>query len=568
MTEKQGKRILYIEDDLGLARLFKRGLQREGYQVDHAGDGGEGLRLIDEQDYDLIAVDQHLPVYNGLEVIERLMGREDTPPIIMVTGTGDEKTAVSALKLGARDYIVKDVEGGYLDLLPSVIEQTFANCKLEADKARAESALVANEARYRNLVELSPDAVLVVSEGRVAFANAAALRLTGFDTKEDIVSLSLSHLFHVEDLVDLKTRIAEITQKGCSKNMALEARLARDDQPEVTVEILAAQINFAGASACQLVMRDITHLRAAAQEIQQRNEELEQIIRDTTAQLEEANREMGFGSDPDTNQKATDVLHNVKNVLTSLIVSTNMMKKVVGSSRVEKLGRVAEMMKQQGDQVGAFIAKDPKGRLIPEFLTGLSTVLQREQKMMMDEIFSLAQNLEHINVSIQLQQSSARMHQAREEIGVEEIYGEACRVNDVDIKRYGVYVQHDYPQLPKVPAFKHMLLQILVNLISNAVQAMSGNPRERRGLVLRAHLGEDQMMHFAVVDQGMGIPPERMAKLFAYGYTTRKTGHGFGLHSCRHLAEKMDGALNAHSEGEGKGSTFVLSLPMDLPAGI
>ncbi len=141
MTEPQPIRILYIEDNPGLARLFQKKLERAGYIVDLARDGEEGLDMVAAGDYDVLAVDQAMPVCDGLEVIRILASQGPLPPTIMVTGTGSEQLAVEAMKLGARDYIVKDVDGGYLDLLPTVIERVTQQQRLLEEKRQAEEAL-------------------------------------------------------------------------------------------------------------------------------------------------------------------------------------------------------------------------------------------------------------------------------------------------------------------------------------------------------------------------------------------------------------------------------------------
>ena len=131
-------RILYMEDDEGLARLFQKRLQREGYLVDLARDGQAGLERYAAGQYDVVALDHSMPVYDGLQVIRLLAERGPLPPIIMITGTGNERLAVEALKLGASDYIVKDVAQGYLDLLPAVISKVLEQRRLAEAKRRAE----------------------------------------------------------------------------------------------------------------------------------------------------------------------------------------------------------------------------------------------------------------------------------------------------------------------------------------------------------------------------------------------------------------------------------------------
>jgi DNA-binding response OmpR family regulator len=112
-----------MEDDPGQARLVQRALQRAGYLVDLAHDGEAGLTLCQARSYDLLIVDHQMPGTGGLEVLRTLAAWGEIPPTIMVTGHGDEATAVEAMKLGAGDYIVKDVEGRYFTLLPTVIRQ-------------------------------------------------------------------------------------------------------------------------------------------------------------------------------------------------------------------------------------------------------------------------------------------------------------------------------------------------------------------------------------------------------------------------------------------------------------
>lgn len=134
-------RILYMEDETGLARLFQRRMELAGYAVDIARDGQEGLDKFDPALHDIIVVDYKMPFYNGLEVLTALSNRGPMPPAIMLTGSGDENTAVMAMKLGVGDYIVKDVRRGYLQLLPVVIDQVIRRRRLAEEKQLAEKAL-------------------------------------------------------------------------------------------------------------------------------------------------------------------------------------------------------------------------------------------------------------------------------------------------------------------------------------------------------------------------------------------------------------------------------------------
>ncbi|MBI5248504.1 MAG: sigma 54-interacting transcriptional regulator [Desulfomonile tiedjei] len=134
-------RVLYMEDDKGLAILMRRKLERCGYKVDLAYDGAEGLTMCESGSWDAIIVDHKMPRVSGLEVIRSLASRNALPASIMITGAGDETVAVEALKLGASDYVIKDVDGRYLELLPSVIEQALTKQRLLKEKEYAEEKL-------------------------------------------------------------------------------------------------------------------------------------------------------------------------------------------------------------------------------------------------------------------------------------------------------------------------------------------------------------------------------------------------------------------------------------------
>ena len=156
MGELEPVRILYMEDDPGTARLFQKRLGREGYIVDIARDGEEGLAKFDENPYDVVAVDQSMPVVSGLEVIRILASRGPLPPLLVITGSSDLRSAVEAMKLGASDYIVKDVDSTYLDLLPPVIEQVLHQRRLVEERERLIGQLRKALAEVKTLSGLLP----------------------------------------------------------------------------------------------------------------------------------------------------------------------------------------------------------------------------------------------------------------------------------------------------------------------------------------------------------------------------------------------------------------------------
>jgi PAS domain S-box-containing protein len=134
-------KILHIEDNEGLARLLQKRLIKEGFTVDWAKDGVDGLAMYEQETYDVVVVDYNMPRKSGIEVMKTLLLTDNPPPIIFLTASGDEKLAVKAIQNGASDYVVKDIDLGYLDLLPTVINNSLDKKRLAEDKRRAENEL-------------------------------------------------------------------------------------------------------------------------------------------------------------------------------------------------------------------------------------------------------------------------------------------------------------------------------------------------------------------------------------------------------------------------------------------
>lgn len=147
MSEKRPVFILLMEDEEAIASFLHEKLQRMGFYIDIASNGKEGLSMLDTKSYDVILIDYKMPLMNGLDVIKILSLRDIQIPVIMITGKGNEQIAVEAMKLGASDYLVKDIEMGFTELLPSVIERAIENQRLilEKKKSDAEKERLINE---------------------------------------------------------------------------------------------------------------------------------------------------------------------------------------------------------------------------------------------------------------------------------------------------------------------------------------------------------------------------------------------------------------------------------------
>jgi nitrogen fixation/metabolism regulation signal transduction histidine kinase len=290
--------------------------------------------------------------------------------------------------------------------------------------------------------------------------------------------------------------------------------------------------------------RDITERRRAEVELKK-----------THSELMDASRRAGMA------EVATGVLHNVGNVLNSVNVSANVASDHIRKSKVKQVARVAEMLREHAGDLGDFMVNDTKGRQLPSYLEQLAEHLAAEQTLLLTELRSLQNNIEHIKDIVSVQQSYARVSGLTETLNVVDLVEDALRMNTASLARHAVPLFREYePELPMVIVEKQKVLQILVNLIRNAKYACDETGSNDKRITVRVY-HKDSRMRIAIIDNGVGIPAENLLRIFNHGFTTRKTGHGFGLHSGALAAKELGGSLEVHSDGPGKGATFTLEFP-------
>ena len=263
---------------------------------------------------------------------------------------------------------------------------------------------------------------------------------------------------------------------------------------------------------------------------------------------------------------ASSVLHNVGNVLTSINVSTDTLLKTLKKPMVGDVCRIASMFHENQGNLQAFLTEDPKGKQIPSYLGMVAESLSGSHQTIQSEIDSLVKKVDHIKQVIMSQQDIAHAGNVREATSVEELMEQALMMGMPEPEKYGIRVVREYAQVPTIMTDRHYVLQILVNVITNAKNAMVEYPANSHCLTVRIGLpaGRSKSVRFEVGDTGGGITAENLPRLFAQGFTTRKAGHGLGLHSAAIAAKNLGGTLQAKSPGVGRGATFMLDLPLTL----
>ncbi len=330
---------------------------------------------------------------------------------------------------------------------------------------------------------------------------------------------------------------------------SLDYRMIAADGGTVWIrESGAVQLDEAGEP--QLVCgtyRDITAWKAAAQELEKTHQKLLQT-----------SRQAGMA------EIATGVLHNVGNILNSVNVSASIVAEKLQQSKASQLEKLAALLTSKDGAIPEYLARDPDGRKIPEYLGKLGQHLVARDAEIFSEIEQLRQNIRHINKIVATQQGYAKMSGALEILPLAEIVEDALAMNLDAFHRQGITVERDFSPSPSVPVDRHKTLLILVNLFRNAKHALVDCDHPHKALRISIYVDQVHAC-IAIADNGIGIPRENMGSIFRHGFTTRENGHGFGLHSCANAAAEMGGTLGVESSGAGHGATFTLKLPLVKP---
>jgi signal transduction histidine kinase/DNA-binding LacI/PurR family transcriptional regulator len=255
----------------------------------------------------------------------------------------------------------------------------------------------------------------------------------------------------------------------------------------------------------------------------------------------------------------TGILHNVGNILNSINVSTHFVKDLIHSSPLEKFSQANQLIQNNLHHLKDFLTNDPKGKKLIQYYIQLGEPVQELQMRLLEHINRLEDKTKLITDIIMTQQGYIGAKSTLEEIDIVALIEDVLKMNLASLEKYNIEICRNYQAISKIKVQKTKLFYVLVNLIKNAQDAMLEVPQTRRRLTLCVEQsGNDKFIR--VTDTGHGIPANFLHTIFAYGFTTKKGGHGFGLHSCANYLMEMEGRIWAESAGAGKGATFVLQF--------
>lgn len=281
-----------------------------------------------------------------------------------------------------------------------------------------------------------------------------------------------------------------------------------------------------------------------------------EALAESRAQFAETSRRAGMAD------VASGILHNVGNVLNNVKTSTWVITDRVRHSRVAGLAKAAELLEQHAADVDTFVTRDSRGRQLPGYIIQLAGALAAEQEQMLGELEKLAAGVDHVNEIIQSQNRFARCSGHAEPTSIAEVVDRALSIMAPTFARHGIEVDQMLEELPSAFIDRSKLLQIVINLLTNAKHAMLEPPSEHRRLIVILRRSGPDAAELRVNDTGIGIAAENLSRIFANGFTTKTGGSGYGLHYSALSARQLGGTLEASSEGTGRGATFTLRIPL------
>jgi two-component system, LuxR family, sensor kinase FixL len=398
--------------------------------------------------------------------------------------------------------------------------------------------------RLAAIVESSDDAIIGKDlNGILTSWNKGAEKTFGYSASE-MVGTSVLRLIPA-DRHDEESQI--LGKINCGESEHFETLRKTRDGRLIDVAVTVSPIKDAAGKVvgASKVARDITARRRGESELEQMHNQLLAV-----------SRQAGMA------EFATGVLHNVGNVLNSVNVASTCVSDSIKRSKSGRLTQVVELMCQHEADLGGYLTGNPQGKEILGYLKRLASYLVSEETSLLEELSGLQKNVEHIKNIITVQQDSTKVSHSPEMIRLADLVEDAFRMNANGLRNNGIQVVREFEEIQPIMTRKDVVLQILVNLMRNAMQACEGTSTAEKRLTIRLSQAAGRA-RIEVADNGSGILPENLPRIFAHGFTTKKDGHGFGLHNAAMAANEMGGSLTVQSDGPGRGATFTLELPIE-----
>lgn len=316
----------------------------------------------------------------------------------------------------------------------------------------------------------------------------------------------------------------------------------------------ATHVGESGELKTKIDMRRTDELGTLAKAFQKMLEQLEDLRAGAVAM----SRQAGMA------EVAAGVLHNVGNAMTNVNVLAETLSGRISKSRVPNVGKVAALLKEHQADLPEFIAQSPQGKQIPEYIAQLSTHLNTELADIQQDLGQLREGLQHVKAIVASHQGLATSTNFLESVDLRAVLAESRLLVDASLIRHGVALEIPSGPPIRVSCDRAKLSQVLVNLLTNAKEALVESRTPAPKITVRLQEGASRTVAIEIADNGPGIAPANRERLFSKGFTTKAEGHGIGLHYSWLAVREMRGTLSIAKQAPGTGATFRIELPCDV----
>jgi PAS domain S-box-containing protein len=545
-------RVLLVEDDAVDRMACRRALARDPdyeFVLSEAESGQEGLQLAHEQKPDCVLLDYHLPDVNGLEFLAALTddSGDISIPVMMLTGTDNAAIAVEAMKRGAKDYLIKDLEHQYLELLPAIIQRVLSDRRMRLEKKQAEEKLAQAEAKYRSLVETIPAIVYIAAlDGSNRFLYISSrINTLGFSAEQWLndPAILLAQI-HPEDRAHALEERAKSRETGAP--LRCEYRLLTQDGRALWFRDEASVVRDESGRSLFLqgILVDITESKQAEDELKQHRYRLEELVAKRTDELAHVNEEL-----------RRDIAQ--RKLIEEELIKAKTEAEKANLAKSDFLSSMSHELRSPLNVMLGFAQLMESSSPPPTFT----------QMTMLKEINSAGWYLlELINKILDLAAiESGKLVVAQEPMCIGEVMIESRTMVEPQAQERNIHLIFPPSSDMRffVQADRTRVKQVLINLLSNAIKYN----REGGTVEVSCCMPEPGRLRVSVRDTGTGLPPEKLTQLFQqFNRLGQEAGSvegtGIGLVVTKQLVELMGGVIGVESTVD-VGSVFWFELIAD-----
>ncbi|MDZ7814734.1 MAG: ATP-binding protein [Planctomycetota bacterium] len=485
-----------------------------------------------------------------------------SPPTLLLLCKNGDKLPVTMFEknvtLGGDDYTISLIRdtSREVQLSRAVKEKTS---ELEAGAVRAHRQVERYKSAQRQLTEQLFEGVLRADEaGNILYGNASAADILNFPTSIELISVNI---FDDISFVDVSDNGIRAFFDGGEASFPAKVKFDTLDKKKGSAMVKANWQKEGDKRIAQILIHDTSEYDKLRESITRLREEMDVVLREHENELLiSQNKLVAHAHSSGMAHVASEVLHNIGNAVNSINVRLkNISESIEREKLPSRLRRVADLYSENGDG-------ETEQTAAAGYMAALAEAVDKSRQQLIENVNFINEKLDHVSEIISLQQSVASVRGIIEKVNVKDLIVDAMEINREAITKRNIKVRFMFGEVPVIRVEKNKLIQVLVNIIKNAIEAIDSSDSERDEMVVSASYSKKtEMVSIDVKDSGIGMTAEVRANLFKFGFTTKEQGSGFGLHSSYNLIKAMGGTINAQSEGKGKGATFSIELPLMPP---